>query len=104
MAADRRHAWSGGRLQGPRRRCVPVVLAIMALLAPACGLLGRGDDAATTDPPATAAPDTASTEGTGAPADPAFKPAPCPFDAPAGTEPRCGTVAVPEDWATGTGT
>ncbi|MEZ5410582.1 MAG: alpha/beta fold hydrolase [Acidimicrobiales bacterium] len=84
------------------------MLAALALLAPACGLLGRGDDAATTDPPDTAAPDTATTDGAGASAgdgaDPAFEEGPCPFDAPAGTEPRCGTVAVPEDWATGTGT
>ncbi len=111
MPADHRRAGSaGGPLRGrPRRRYLPLLLAAIALLAPACGLINSGDDdAATTEPSAPGAPATPATDGAGpAPGDganPSFKRAPCPFDAPAGTEPRCGTVAVPEDWATGTGT
>ncbi len=35
--------------------------------------------------------------------DAAFEPGPCGFAVPPGTEPRCGTVAVPMDWQTGEG-
>ncbi len=101
----------GAHRRGSRRRSLPLalVLAAIALLAPACGLINSGDDAATTDPSAPGeAPATPATDGAGTAAvdgaNPSFNPAPCQFDAPAGTEPRCGTVAVPEDWATGTGT
>lgn len=91
-----------------RFRSLPVVLAAVALLAPACSLIDGNDDAAPADPAVTVAPITPGSDGTGSAAadgaSPTFERGTCPFDVPAGTEPRCGTVAVPEDWAAGTGT
>ena len=111
MPADHPRIAPGTRRLRPhaaRFRALPVVLAAMALLAPACSLIGGSDDAASVDPSNTVAPVTPATDGTGPAAadgaNPTFTRGTCPFDAPAGTEPRCGTVTVPEDWAAGTGT
>lgn len=111
MPADHpRPASAGGpRLRRARPRRLPVVLAAIALLAPACSLINGADDAAPGEPSATVAPISPATDGAAAApgpdgANPSFEREPCPFEAPTGTEPRCGTVAVPEDWAAGTGT
>ncbi len=98
----------------PRRWWVPLVACL--LVASACALPGTGgSDGAVDDGPDTA--DDATTgslgsgtaDGGGSDAGPLIVDASfselddCPFVPPADTSPRCGTVSVPVDWATGEG-
>ncbi|MEM9615363.1 MAG: alpha/beta fold hydrolase [Actinomycetota bacterium] len=96
---------------GPSARFL-LLLAVFALVAAACAPI-FGDD----DEGADGGDDTPSTQVDGADTDTGdaaeaveqvvvdarFVDGPCGFEAPLDTSPRCGTVAVPVDWATGEG-
>lgn len=100
-----------GEAGGPAR--LVLLLTVFALVASACSpLFGDDEDASGDDGTSgtEVAGDDADADTTDAP-DPAeqvvidarFVDGPCVFDAPLDTSPRCGTVSVPVDWATGEG-
>ena len=110
----------------PKMSAVPTMLALalasVLLLAACVPGIGGDDDASVdaepapadgTDDGADGSEDDGSTDGSagsdnggagaGVVVDATFEEGPCGFTAPTGTSPRCGTVAVPMDWATGEG-
>lgn len=99
-------------MRGVRAR-LPAALvpgAVTALLVSSCTVLGNDQDDA--DAPgisgigneaAESAPDEGNALDTESTTAAVFVEQRCEFELPARTNPRCGTVTVPMDWATGTG-
>ena len=115
MTPTRRRAWYPSRVGWPRAAAL-----VVAVTAASCSTGGAGSsaDGSALDGSGPTAEDP-TTGGTGGDSDadperetsPAptptieadFVDGPCGFEVPPGTSPRCGTVSVPEEWATGEG-